>query len=162
MNLSEQSIAKLPTLITLSGDYIMEQRARLMSMTVVPALSALTAFSNDSPTQALTGKLDFEPIFILSFMACCPLPSYDSRTTLIDNGVSCAGCQLALKKCITTPIKVCSAEHVRDLVHTQSEFLEPFKWCKQAQVIWRESQNGTVEPRGVPFMCKNGGYFIGG
>jgi hypothetical protein len=158
---SEKSLAELPTIKTLPGIYTMEQRKRLGRMTSLPVQSALSAYSEEnggtSPAPDTIGKLYIQRIFI--FMACCALPSYNPQTRQIENGVSCAGCQLALEDGISTGTGNCAYD-IRDMVYSHDGFLQHFAWCEQAQALWLESNDGTVEPRRLPYRCKRGGHFV--
>jgi hypothetical protein len=160
LHLSRKSLAKLPTFTTLPGIYTMDERARSTRITVVPTRSALSAFSEENypttSTKDLVLKLYSTPIH--DFMACCALPNYTLQTNQAENGISCAGCQLALQDGISTGTGERACD-VRDMVYSRSGFLEHFVWCEQAQALWLESNNGTVEPPRLPHSCKMGGYF---
>jgi hypothetical protein len=43
---------------------------------------------------------------------------------------------------------------MRDKVYARPEFLEHFKWCEYAQVLWWESMGGTVVPGSLPRVCR--------
>jgi hypothetical protein len=160
LHLSKESLEKLPALTTLPGIYTMDERPRSSRMTIVPIQSALSTYSEENcgtrPTQDVVDKLSAQPI--LTFMACCALLSYNLRTKQIENGMSCAGCQLALQDGISTGTGDWACD-VRDMVYSRSGFLEHFVWCEQAQALWLDSNNGTVEPSRLPYSCKKGGYF---
>lgn len=151
LSLSKESLTKLPAVTTLPGIYTMDERLRSSRTAIVPTHSALLAFGKENsgtrPTQAIVDKLYAEPI--LTFMACCALPSYHLQTNQVEHGVSCAGCQLALEKGISTGTG-CWASDVRDIVYSRGGFLKHFMWCKQAQILWLESHDGVWEPRGIP------------
>ncbi|KAH7128834.1 hypothetical protein B0J11DRAFT_525926 [Dendryphion nanum] len=160
LHLSKKSLAKLPALTTLPGIYTMDERPRSSRITIVPTQSAVSAFSEENggarPAQDMVDKLYVQPI--LTFMACCALPSYNLQTNQIESGISCAGCQLALQDGISTGTGDWASD-VRDMVYSRSGFLEHFVWCEQAQVLWLDSNDGTVEPSKLPYSCKKGGYF---
>jgi hypothetical protein len=37
--------------------------------------------------------------------------------------------------------------------------LEHFKWCEQAQLLWRSSGEGNNRPTELPETARRGGYF---
>lgn len=160
LHLTKKTLAQLPALTTLPGIYTMDERPVSSRMTIVPMQSASAAFSDENagtgPTQDLIDGLDTRPA--LTFMACCALPSYDPQTKRIETGISCAGCQLALQDDIITGTKDWCYD-VRDKVCSRSGFLSHFEWCEQAQALWLESKNGTIEPPRLPQSCKTGGHF---
>ncbi|KAF1919776.1 hypothetical protein BDU57DRAFT_593533 [Ampelomyces quisqualis] len=125
--LSKTSLAKLPALKTLPGIYTMDERPRSSQITMVPTQSAVSAFSEENcgtrPTPDMIDKLNTQPM--LTFMACCALPSYNFRTNQIEHGISCSGCQLALQDGISTGTGD-GAGDVRDMVYSRRGFLEHF------------------------------------
>ena len=137
----------------------MRERPHFSRTTTVPTVSALSAFSKENSgsglTQAIENQLHTGPIF--ASMACCALPSYDLQTNQIEIGISCSGCQLALQNGIS--IEAGDWDwYVCDKVYSRKGYLEHFAWCEQAQALWLESNNGTIEPSRLPERCKNGGY----
>ena len=74
---SKKSLAKLLTITTVPGLYTMEERTRSSRITIVPTQSAFSVYSEGNggsqPTPETIGKLQTQPI--LTFMACCALPS---------------------------------------------------------------------------------------
>jgi hypothetical protein len=160
LHLTKHSLAQLPALTTLPGIYTMDERPVSSRMTIVPMHSALAAFGKENagtePKQDMIDGLDTRPALI--FMACCALPSYNLRTKHIENGVSCAGCQLGpvTGTISETGVGGCVA---RDRVYSRDDFMKHFEWCEQAQALWLESKAGTIEPPSLPDKCKKGGYF---
>lgn len=162
--LSKGSIAKLPWLKTIPGQYTMEEKMYSRRIVVVPILSAWSAFNNrhvDIPTP-LDMMIHLNAKEIDCFKACCALPSYNTQTRQIETGVSCSGCQSALEDCLSTAINWDSnwAYNAREMVYSNSGFLEHFSWCRKAQDLWLESNDGKVEPPGLPNFCKKGGFCL--
>ena len=58
-----------------------------------------------------------------NYMGSCALPYYDKLTGDVEHGMSCAGCKL-------------------DKVYSREGLLEHFKWCKQAQLLWKSTHGG--------------------
>ncbi|KAI1194403.1 hypothetical protein F5X97DRAFT_277922 [Nemania serpens] len=94
-----------------------------------------------------------------NFMGSCALPYYDRRTGRVEHGVSCAGCQLALEKDIIGSRGEKWAFEARDQVYAQDGFLEHFRWCEQAQLLWRSSGEGNDWPTELPEAARRGGFF---
>lgn len=93
------------------------------------------------------------------FMGSCALPYRDRRTGKIEHGISCAGCQLALEKDIIGSRGEKWAFEARDKVYAQDGFLEHFRRCEQAQLLWRSSDEGKNRPAELPEAVRRGGYF---
>ena len=91
-------------------------------------------------------------------MGSCALPYYDKSTGNVEYGVSCAGCELALQKRGINSRSKIEAVAVRDQVYARDEFTEHFKWCEQAQLLWRSSHGGTKTPPELPSLARDGGY----
>lgn len=94
-----------------------------------------------------------------SFMGACALPYYDKHTGRVEHGMSCAGCQLALEKDIIGSRGEKWAFEARDLVYAQDGFLEHFRWCEQAQLLWKSSNEGNSRPTELPEVARTWGYF---
>ncbi|PYH88324.1 hypothetical protein BO71DRAFT_454136 [Aspergillus ellipticus CBS 707.79] len=47
----------------------------------------------------------------------------------------------------------------RDKVYAQDGFLDHFRWCEQAQLLWRSSGEGKSQPPELPVSARTGGYF---
>jgi hypothetical protein len=88
LKLSRESIAELPKLTTLAGTYTMNERLRSTRVTIVSAVSTLSAYRKEHSGAELPEAM--QPI--LDFMDCCALPSINFQTGQAQNGVSCAGC----------------------------------------------------------------------
>ncbi|KAK4206362.1 hypothetical protein QBC37DRAFT_249739, partial [Rhypophila decipiens] len=93
------------------------------------------------------------------FMGSCALPYYDRRTGRVEHGISCARCQFALEKRINTSRGVRWAFEARDKVYAQDGFLDHFRWCEQAQLLWRSSGKGKHRPTELPEFGRRGGFF---
>ena len=112
---------------------------------------------------------------------------------LVDHGVSCTGCFLASEKYNAVDVSHYSPQppdpryfrhrpYEKDLVRSgptttgvlniwergfsRDRFLEHFRWCKEAQRLWEESENGTKEGDGLPWWVSRdeggveGGRFL--
>ncbi|EKG19136.1 hypothetical protein MPH_03658 [Macrophomina phaseolina MS6] len=156
LRLSKELVEKLPSLITLPGVFSMDEKPRKARVKVVDAQSALSAYykgnSGSGPMLDRISRPDLE------FMVCCALPSYNPRTKRIQNGVSCAGCQVAVEDGID-PSGADWLFDFRDMVYSIDGFLKHFEWCEQAQHLWTSSACGTIEPAKYPHSCRSGGYF---
>jgi hypothetical protein len=51
------------------------------------------------------------------------------------------------------------AWEARDKVYSQAGFLEHFRWCEQAQLLWKMSEAGTRRPGALPEVARRGGFF---
>lgn len=94
-----------------------------------------------------------------NFMGSCALPYYDKQTGRVEHGISCAGCQLAIEKDIIGTRGTKWGYEARDKVYAQDGFLDHFRWCEQAQLLWRSSGEGKNQPPELPVSARTGGYF---
>ncbi|KAF1842493.1 uncharacterized protein K460DRAFT_380330 [Cucurbitaria berberidis CBS 394.84] len=94
-----------------------------------------------------------------NFMGSCALPYYDKLTGKVEHGLSCAGCQLGLEKDIIGTRGEKWAFEARDKVYARDGFLQHFRWCEQAQLLWRSSGEGNNRPTELPEAARRGGYF---
>ncbi|KAH9905491.1 hypothetical protein F4778DRAFT_710223 [Xylariomycetidae sp. FL2044] len=92
-------------------------------------------------------------------MVSCALPYCDKPTNKVEDGVSCAGCQLALHKTLLGNLfRQCMVD-ARDQLYSQEGFLEHFRWCVQAQLLWETSGEGQYQPAELPEAAQRRGYF---
>ncbi|KAK4131537.1 hypothetical protein BT67DRAFT_152110 [Trichocladium antarcticum] len=145
---------------TLPGIYSMEESVYKSRIAVVSTQQAKLV-SGQQPhaaaAQAQPASSGRNPKF--NFMGSCALPYYDRRTGRVEYGMSCAGCQLALEKYIIGARGEKWAFEARDKVYAQDSFLEHFRWCEQAQILWRSSGEGKNQPTELPEGAQRGGYF---
>lgn len=134
----------------------MDEKPRKAQVEIFDAQSAVSAYYKEHPGNGPTLDAVSKPG--LEFMACCALKSYDPRTKRIQNGVSCAGCQVALEDGIVADGMRWEFD-VRNMVYSKDRFLKHFEWCEEAQILWVSSKNGTVEPAKYPNSCRKGGFF---
>ncbi|KAJ2993238.1 hypothetical protein NUW58_g1900 [Xylaria curta] len=95
-----------------------------------------------------------------NFMGSCALPYLDRQTGDVEYALSCAGCQLAVEKGIIGSSADEWAFEVRVKVYTKSGFLEHFRWCKQAQLLWRLSDEGKHQSPELLYISHRGDYFV--
>lgn len=157
--LTKAEVARLKTFKTLPGIYSMEESLYKSRLTVVSAHQIMSvvkpptvALAQATPTKQGSNQK-------LTFMGSCALPYYDTQSSKVENGVSCAGCQLALEKDIIGTRGEKWAFEARDKVYAKDGFLEYFRWCEQAQLLWRSSSAGNNLPADLPEAAQRGGYF---
>lgn len=140
----------LRTLRTLPGTYSMEDTSRRSRMRIA-----------STPRQSTTGLTVLRRNRIYRFMASCALPYYDRRTSKVERGMSCSGCQLAFEEGIYDPRGPENepTAYARDMLYVQDSFLEHFRWCEQAQHLRRSSDEGENDPPELPELCRRGGFF---
>jgi hypothetical protein len=151
-HLTKAELGQLKSFKTLPGIYSMEESVYKSRITVVSVHQAKLV-SGRQPHAAAAQARNRK----LNFMGSCALPYYDRRTGRVEHGISCAGCQLALEKDIIGSEKW--AFEARDKVYAQDSFLEHFRWCEQAQILWRSSDEGQSQPTELPEVARRGGFF---
>ncbi|GAB1729779.1 hypothetical protein NU195Hw_g5733t1 [Hortaea werneckii] len=160
LRLPKYSLAQLPSLKTLPGTYTYPDRDRSRRYTLVPVVSILSAYREDHPGFEAPGTsiAQFNTDSILAYMACCAMPSFDIQTGQVQNGVSCAGCQLLLEKGDTGAHMIWVSD-IRDTVYSHAAFLEHFTRCAWAQRLWSGSHGGKRDSPEFPYLCQQGRLF---
>ncbi|KAG8423029.1 hypothetical protein J3459_009827 [Metarhizium acridum] len=146
---------------SLPGTYRMKKSTYKSRVTIVSALQAL--FISDQQPLKPTRVVFIPPApnQALNFMGSCALPYYDTQTGKVEDVVSCAGCQLAVEKGIIG-VSLDSWSWAREVctkVYARDEFLEHFRWCKQAQLLWNTSDEGKSQPPELPVAARLNGHF---
>ena len=157
-HLRKTELNQLKSFKTLPGIYSMKESVYKSRITVVSVHQAIL-FSGQQPHTLAQVQPSSGRNQKFNFMGSCALPYYDSRTGRVEYGMSCAGCQLALEKDIIGSRGERWAFEARDKVYAQDGFLEHFRWCEQAQLLWRSSGEGNNQPTELPEAARRGGYF---
>ncbi|KAF5026925.1 hypothetical protein F66182_955 [Fusarium sp. NRRL 66182] len=158
-HLTKAELGQLTCFKTLPGIYSMDESVHKSRITIVSLHRAISTFRRQPQALARAQSSSSERNKKFGFMASCALPYYDKRSGKVEHGVSCAGCQLALEKDIIGTRGEKWASEARDKVYAQSGFLEHFRWCEQAQLLWGSSDKGNKRPFKLPEGARRGGYF---
>lgn len=154
-NLPEAEIKQLRTFKTLPGIYTMEQSIETSRVEVASAHQAGLAAGETLEALARIPLMGLGPWF--NFAGACALPYFDRRTDTVENGVSCAGCYLRHESKMAS--REWHAAKFRDMVYARDSFLDHFRWCKHAQILWTSSEDGRREPPELPKIARDGGLF---
>ncbi|KAI1050005.1 hypothetical protein LB506_001871 [Fusarium annulatum] len=92
-------------------------------------------------------------------MGSCALPYYDKVSGNVEQGISCAGCQLALEKDIIGSKGEKWASEARDKVYARDGFLATFQ---MAQLLWESSCEGSRRPAELPEGARKAATLSGG
>ncbi|KAK3300681.1 uncharacterized protein B0H64DRAFT_381537 [Chaetomium fimeti] len=161
---AEVEIDSLQSFETLPGTYTMEEAAyksrtavvSLYQITLLPQQKGALAWEGAHPrpsARELRCRLKY------NFMGACALDYYNKQTGKVERGVSCAGCQLAFEKGIIGSLGESWARQACDKVYSKAGYLEHFKWCEQAQLLWALSEGGSHQPAELPEAARRGGFF---
>lgn len=145
---------------TLPGIYSMEESVRKSHITIVSVHQAILVSGQEPHTLAQAQPANSGRSQIFNFMGSCALPYYDRQTSKVEHGMSCAGCQLAIEKQIIGSRGKTWAFDARDKVYARDRLLENFRWCEQAQLLWRSSGEGKHLPTELPGTARRGRYFM--
>ena len=161
LRLTRQELSKVGSFRPLPGVYSLEEcrhklRARLVSIQRAILVSERGTVDKG---QGQTRSLNVGLISKFRFMASCALPFFDIHTGIVEHGISCAGCQLAIERDIGGARGKEWVSVARDKVYSPEGFLEHFKWCEQAQFLYDSSENGTIEPTERPYAARKCGFF---
>lgn len=158
-HLTKAEMNQLRSFKTLPGIYTMWESLYKSRITVVSAHQAKLVFRQQSRALAQTQAVGSGRTEKFKFMGSCALPYYDRRTGSVEHGMSCAGCQLALEKRIIGSRGEVWVYEVRNKIYAQDGFLNHFRWCEQAQLLWRTSHEGNKEPPELPEFVRRRGFF---
>ncbi|AEO53072.1 hypothetical protein MYCTH_2051335 [Thermothelomyces thermophilus ATCC 42464] len=159
-HLTKAELGRLRSFKTLPGIYSMEESVHKSRITVVSVHQAkLVSGQQPHAAAAQAQPANWGRNRKFNFMGACALPYYDRRTGRVEYEMSCAGCQLALEKDIIGSRGEKWAFEARDKVYAQDSFLEHFRWCEQAQILWRSSAEGKSQPAELPEAARRGGFF---
>lgn len=153
--LTKAKLDQLRSFKTLPGIYTVEESVYKSRTTVVSVYRALLVSGQQPQVQPANWGRNKK----YNFMGSCALPYYDRRTGRVEHGISCAGCQLALEKDMYGSRVEEWMFEARDKVYAQDGFLEHFRWCEQAQLLWRSSNEGSNRPPELPEAARRRGYF---
>jgi hypothetical protein len=158
-HLTKAELGQLKSFRTLPGIYSMEESVHKSRITVVSVHQARLVSGQQLHAAAHAQLANPGRNRKFNFMGSCALPYYDRRTGRVDYGLSCGGCQLALEKDIIGFRGEKWAFEARDKVYAQDSFLEHFRWCEQAQILWRSGGEGESQPTELPEAARRGGFF---
>ncbi|KAI3324270.1 hypothetical protein HD806DRAFT_63895 [Xylariaceae sp. AK1471] len=159
IRLTKPELNQLRSFKTLPGIYTMNESVYKSRITVVSAHQAIVVSRQQPHTLAQGQPANSERNQKFTFMGSCALPYYDRRTRKVEHGISCAGCQLAIEKYIIGSRAETWAFEARDKVYAKDGFLEHFRRCEQAQLLWRSSGEGNSRPTELPEAARRGGFF---
>ena len=160
-HLTKTQVGRMRSFKTLPGIYSTNEFVYKSRFTVVSAHQAMLLAGQQPPALA---QLQAQPANpgrsqIFNFMGSCALLHYDRRTDRVEYGLSCAGCQLALEKDIIGSRGETWAFEARNKVYAQDGLLEHFRWCEQAQLLWKSSDEGRHMPTELPEGARRRGFF---
>ncbi|KAG6131913.1 hypothetical protein E4U38_003653 [Claviceps purpurea] len=142
-HLAKAELRQLRSFKTLPGTYgdFMNESTYKSQITVTSVHQAMLVSGQQPRAQsAVSGRKQKN----LNFMSSCALPYYDRQTDRVEHGISCAGCQLALEKGIIGSRGEKWEFEARNKIYARDAFLEHFRWCEQAQLLWSSSdEEGT-------------------
>lgn len=160
--LSVAAIRQLSSFKTLPGLYSLDEgsvpKARVV---IAPVEQAMKAAEEQQEGVQEAALARFRQDRKLTLMSSCALPYYDRQSRTTECGVSCAGAQRAIEKAPVGSLAMGGkwANMARDIIYGKDSFLEHFKSCKEAQLLWESSNEGSLEPPDLPQGAKDGGYF---
>ncbi|KAF5005918.1 hypothetical protein FDECE_7676 [Fusarium decemcellulare] len=159
LRLTKAQIAQLTTFKTLPGAYTVSGTS-CKSRIIVASVDQAEIISGWQLGRQLWREPD-QPVEVggdkkYNFMSTCVLPYHDARTGKVEQGVSCAGCQLALEKSIIGARDETWALEASNKMYSQDDFLDHFRWCEQAQRLWISSEQGNRTPDELPVAARGG------
>lgn len=144
---------------SLPGIYSMNESVQNSRIAIVSLNQATLACGRQPHALAQIQPASFDRNQKFNFMGSCALPYYDKQTSRVEHGISCAGCQLAIEKDIIGTRGTKWGYEARDKVYARGGYLDHFRWCEQAQLLWRSSCEGQKWPPELPLSARTGGYF---
>lgn len=159
LQMTKVELDQLRSFKSLPGIYSMNESVQNSRITIVSLHKATLVCRRQPHALAQAQPASFDRNQKFNFMGSCALPYYDKLTCRIERGISCAGCQLAIEKDIIGTRGTKWGYEARDKVYAQDGFLDHFRWCEQAQLLWSSSGEGKNRPPELPVSARTGGYF---
>ena len=159
LNMTRAEMSQLKSFKSLPGIYSMNETVQKSRITIVSLRQATSVCRRQSHALSQAQPTGFNRCHKYNFTGSCALPYYDKKTGGVERGISCTGCQLAIEKAIIGPRGTKWGYEARDKVYAHDGFLEHFRRCEQAQLLWRSSCEGTNQPPELPVSARMGGYF---
>ncbi|PVI03897.1 hypothetical protein DM02DRAFT_519788 [Periconia macrospinosa] len=147
-SLTEDEVGQVRTFKTLRGLHLKEQCVRKSRNAIVSVQQVRQVYEQRLSVKAGASQaqeISPEVYYILEFKTSCALPHYDRRTGNVEHAMSCAGCQLTLAKYSGSGSHEKWALDACNKMYSRDGFLEHFKWCAHAQLLWRSSENGSPQ-----------------
>ncbi|PYH90157.1 hypothetical protein BO71DRAFT_452957 [Aspergillus ellipticus CBS 707.79] len=146
----------VPIVKSLPGIYSMDEIVRKRRVQIMSAeyFGRLPLHKADDRTRA-TQEKETE---LLRYMVTTSLPYLNTETGVIQNGISCSGCQIALEKALRSSRTGPSSCALRDKVYSYDEFMQHFRECREAQKLWELSNQG-VDVAKISEFVRRRGYF---
>lgn len=158
LQLIKSELDQVKSFKTLPGTYSMEESVHKSRISIVAVHQAILVCGRQPNVPAQAQPASSKRSKKFNYMGSCALPYYDRSTDKTENGMSCSGCQLALEKDIIGSRGERWAFEARDKVYGRDGFLEHFRWCEQAQLLWILSDEGNNRPTELPEAARRGGY----
>lgn len=158
-HMTKVELDQLRSFKSLPGIYSMNESLHKSRIAIVSLHQATLACKRQPHTLARSQPASLDRNQKFNFMGSCALPYYDKPTGRVERGISCSGCQLAIEKDIIGIRGTKWGYEARDKVYAQDGFLDHFRWCEQAQLLWRSSGEGKILPPELPVSAQTGGYF---
>lgn len=146
----------MPTVRTLPGTYSMDETVRKRRTEIVLSESISAIYLNDEVDETRVKRS--KKTVLLPYMVTTSLPYFDYKSGVVQRGISCSGCQVALEKALRSSRVGSGACAMRDKVYSHDEFLDHFKACQEAQNIWKSRRRGSDNANFSEFV-RRGGYF---
>ncbi|RAK97688.1 F-box protein [Aspergillus ibericus CBS 121593] len=140
--LTKLELTQMRSFESLSGLRTMLETAPKSHITSVPARSISSAYPMQPNALAQAQLTRFGLIQMHNATGSCALPYYDKETGEVERGISCVGCQRAIERELFGTRGTRQGYDARDKVYARDGFLDHFRWCKQAQLLWKSSGEG--------------------
>jgi hypothetical protein len=151
-------IAQLKSFKTLPGTYwvdsgCVDESVRKRRNTLVSAHQARLVFGQQAHTPVQEQATNWtRRTSVFRYMAACALDYHDRTTGRVEHGISCAGCQHAWEVGLLSWDARMFISMVRKTVYSRDDFLDHFRWCKEAQLLWESSDGGKRQPPQFPLF----------
>ncbi|KAJ4302092.1 hypothetical protein N0V88_002228 [Collariella sp. IMI 366227] len=78
-----------------------------------------------------------------------PHVDFGPREPRVEPGVCCNGCQVSIEKdeLMRGDVEGYGIRQLRDRAYSREGYLGHFRWCREAQALWKASHGGTVPVR---------------
>jgi hypothetical protein len=134
-----------------TGEIVRKKRTQIIRTGFLSSLSLREEDKRTRVTQLNESAL-------LCYMVTTSLPHLDIESGGIQNGMCCSGCQVDLEKALSSSRVQSNACALRDKVYSYDDFMEHFRECRDAQTLWKLSNQG-VDVTGLSKFVRREGCF---
>lgn len=144
----------VPTVRSLPGVYSLDEVAHKKRTQIIPT-HLIRRFVLSEKRPATT---QLRETALSCYMTTTSLPYLNLESGDVQDGICCAGCQIALENHLKSSRPPGNACDLRDKVYSFDEFISHFGECHEAKALWNSSKEGIDVSKMSEFVRRRGGF----